>query len=186
MNRGGFAVHIGHVRKGALLLRQRLIGAAGHGLLREGERLRIDGEGARIAPEQIARKLVEHDDFRQPTQRRRSPRKQFTAQRLAMKCTKTRAQQRVESRIGFEPLRGLDFAEPAIEDGIGREVSFGLSCREPSVRPTQPVFEHPGVVDLRVVRSEQQGDAPCPQRFAQGLQGRRVTRQGIEFGRVAV
>ena len=73
MNHSRFAVHVGQVEEGPLRERQKRIGAGADSLLRQREGQRVLREGAGRVAINIARELVEHDDFRQPSFGRVAP-----------------------------------------------------------------------------------------------------------------
>ncbi len=115
-----FAVHVGHVEEHAARRRQGLVVAAGHRLLRERERHRVAGEGARRAAEEVARELVERDDLGEPAFRRGAPVPQLAGLRRGLQRTEALAQPRVEGLVDAPPLRRLDLVEPEVQHGIGR------------------------------------------------------------------
>src|SRR5690606_41902693 len=73
------AVHEGHVEELAFGLRQLLIGAEDHGFLREHQRDRILGEGARRVAVDVPGKLIENENFSEAPVRLLAPVPQLTS-----------------------------------------------------------------------------------------------------------
>ncbi len=68
-----FAVHVGHVEEGPLRGFERQVGSQVDGFLGQDQRHAVLGEGARVVSVQVARELVQHDDFSQPARRGGAP-----------------------------------------------------------------------------------------------------------------
>ena len=77
VNDAGLTVHERHVQKRSLLTGESLIVRSGHSLLRQDQGHRIARESFRRLAEEIARELVQDDDFGEAPAGRRTPLKQF-------------------------------------------------------------------------------------------------------------
>lgn len=121
---GRFAVHVRHVQEHALLRAQRRVGADAHRFLRQNQRHAVLREGFGAVAEQVARELVEHDDFGQAAVRGVAPGTQFTQAGLRVQCAEALLQQAVEIGVFLEPQGAVDFGEPEVGDGAGSECHF--------------------------------------------------------------
>ena len=65
VNRRRLAVHIGHVQEGSPGRIEHPICALGHRLLGQYQGLTVTGEGSRLAAVDVARKLIQNNDFSQ-------------------------------------------------------------------------------------------------------------------------
>jgi hypothetical protein len=80
-------------------------------------------KGARRVAPDIARKLIEHNDFRQTPSGRRPPAKQLTARARLQRGPKALRDQDVQGRVFGEMLLLGEFGEPEVEDGVGLHFS---------------------------------------------------------------
>ena len=75
----------------------------------------VAGEGLRVVAEQVARELVEHDDFRQATFKAVAPFIEFGAGCLLPKIGKAAVDGLVEFGAFGEPERAVGFGKPEVE-----------------------------------------------------------------------
>ena len=113
-----FAVHIGHVQKGAFALAQGEVSAGSHRGLGQGQGQWVSFEGAGVATVDVSGKLIEHDDFSQPAMRIGPPLIQLGLERLLMQGPKALGNQAVKSRVNLPPLGGGDLMKPELQDGL--------------------------------------------------------------------
>ena len=113
-----FAVHERHQHHMPPCVGQ--IGEAGlfGGFLGKHLRHGVAGEGLRVVAEQVTRKLVEHDDFRQAAFKRGAPSVEFGAGGLLPKVGEAAADGLVEFVAFGEPERAVFFGKPKIEYGL--------------------------------------------------------------------
>ena len=126
----GEDVHGGGVDGGAFAVHQRQQGELAFGraeggevvlpldFLREDERHAVLREGERAVPMQVARELVEDDDFSEATARGFAPVAEFACRRLLPDAGKAGADVGVESVAFREPPRLGFRAEPVVKDGL--------------------------------------------------------------------
>lgn len=113
-----FAVHQRHQHHVPPCVRQ--IGEAGFfgDFLGEDLRHSVAGEGLWAVAEQVARELVEHDDFRQAAVKRGAPFVQFGAGGLLPKVGEAAADAFVKFVAFGESERAVFFGEPEVEYGL--------------------------------------------------------------------
>ena len=87
--------------------------------LREADGGQILREGGRAVAEQVARKLVEYDDFSQPAAQGVAPVGQFSCRRLLPQREKTAADLLVEIVVFGKPKRAVWFGKPKIQYVLG-------------------------------------------------------------------
>ena len=123
-----FAVHVGHVEEGPLRGFERQVGSQVDGFLGQDQRHAVLGEGARVVSVQVARELVQHDDFSQPARRGGAPGPQLAGGGLGMQRQEALSDGGIEGRILAEMLFRRGFLEPEVQDGV-RSGQGGGGCR---------------------------------------------------------
>ena len=89
----------------------------------------VAGEGLRVVAEQVARELVEHDDFRQAAFKRGAPSVEFGAGGMLPKVGKAAMDGLVEFGAFGEPEGAVFFGEPKIEYGLWGHIGLDLLYR---------------------------------------------------------
>ena len=115
VDRARLAVHEGQVGKRTLRHGQRGVVRARHHFLCQGKRQRVARKSARIVPVDVARELVEHDDFRQTPARRGAPGRQLAALGRLQKGAKALGDARVQGSVFGEMLLRCELAKPEVE-----------------------------------------------------------------------
>ena len=115
VDRQRLAVHEGQVDKRTLRHGQRGVVRARHHFLCQGKRQRVARKSARIVPVDVARELVEHDDFRQTPARRGAPGRQLAALGRLQKGAKALGDARVQGSVFGEMLLRCELAKPEVE-----------------------------------------------------------------------
>src|SRR3989344_1718014 len=116
---GGFAVHVGHVGKGAFGGGQCLVVLPGHQLLRQGQRLGVLRKRKWRAAVDVARELVQHQDLCQAALGRAAPVPQLALPRCPPAGTEADTDHRVDGVLLCKVLGGGEFFEPEMKDVFG-------------------------------------------------------------------
>ena len=114
-----FAVHQRHQYEMPLFLFHGGESGQTDGFLREADGGQILREGGRAVAEQVARKLVEYDDFGQPAAQGVAPVGQLSCRRLLPQREKTAADVLVEIVVFGKPKRAVWFGKPKIQYVLG-------------------------------------------------------------------
>ena len=124
-----FAVHERHQHHVPPCVGQ--IGEAGlfGGFLGKHLRHGVAGEGLRAVAEQVARELVEHDDFRQAAFKRGAPSVEFGAGGLLPKVGEAAADGLVEFSAFGKPEGAVGFGEPEVEYVLRGHIELDLLYR---------------------------------------------------------
>src|SRR5690606_30992510 len=112
-------MHVGHEQERSLVRRELPVVPGGDSLLGQHQRHTVLREGAGVAAVELARKLVEHQNLRQPSLRRGAPMEGLAERDLFMGFGEPVGQLGVELGLGGEPVVAAVFDEPEFEDVFG-------------------------------------------------------------------
>ena len=113
-------MHEGKVEEGAPRDGADKIEAAAQSLGRDKPRIRIAGEGARVAAKEIARKLVENEEEGERAVGARAPMFKKARRRRGVMGAEASRDIRVEGRSAAEPFPRSRLDEPEADDSAGR------------------------------------------------------------------
>src|SRR5690606_36880508 len=100
-----------HIEKAALHHQKRLIHTQRDRLLREHQSHTILGEGSRVIAEQVARKLIQHNDLRQSTFGAGAPAPQLAGSRMSVSLAEALANQLIHRTVTPPPVGRFEFIE---------------------------------------------------------------------------
>ena len=120
-------MHERHEQEGQLRPLQRLIRPGPDRFLRQRQRQGVSGETASVFPVQIAGKLVEYDDFSQPSFGRFTPVPELGPDRPVVGLAKAGSDGLVDFSESLEPLLRRQFIEPECQHIFDRCHEASLS-----------------------------------------------------------